>query len=91
MPPIVVGDQPIAHLARLHIGHAPCDQAVEELRRTISGEPQPPHVRNVEQPDCASHGIVLGHDRRVLHRHRPAGEIDQPPAVCGMPGMERRF
>jgi hypothetical protein len=28
-------------------------------------------------------------DRRVLHRHRPAGEINHPSAVLNVPIMKR--
>src|SRR5687767_1435706 len=34
---------------------------------------------------------MLGDDRPILHRHRPAGEINHSPTMSGMPIMQRRF
>jgi hypothetical protein len=45
-------------------------------------------VGDVEQAASGSHGGVLGDNRRVLHRHIPAGEVDQPGSLCGMPRMQ---
>ena len=51
---------------------------------------KPPHVRDIEHADRISGRVVFFGDRRVLHRHRPAGEIDHPAAVCDVPIVERR-
>jgi len=32
------------------------------------------HVRNIEDPDVVSHGLMFLHDARVLHGHEPSGE-----------------
>ena len=51
-------------------------------------EAQSTHVRDVKQSCCASRRLMLLGDRRVLHRHRPAGEVDHPAAVSTMPGVQ---
>ena len=53
------------------------------------GEPQPPHVSNVEQPRRTSHGLMLLDDRGVLHRHVPATKLNHPSAVSHVPLMKR--
>jgi hypothetical protein len=51
---------------------------------------QPAHVRDVEQADGATRGVMLLDDRAVLHRHRPPGKVDHPSAVSDMPVVKRR-
>jgi hypothetical protein len=48
-------------------------------------------VRNIEQADGRARGLVFGDDRGVLDGHRPAGEIDQPAAMRGVPVVKRRL
>ena len=40
------------------------------------------HVRNIEQAGCCSCGGMFFDDRAVLHRHRPAGEVDHACLVA---------
>ena len=47
MPPCVVGDQRVADLAELHVGHAAGEQLGQEDGRPGPLEPQPAHVRDV--------------------------------------------
>ena len=49
------------------------------------------HVRDIKQPGRSARGIMFGHNRRVLHRHRPPGEVDHPAAMSGVPIGQRRF
>jgi hypothetical protein len=42
-------------------------------------------VGDVEQACACPDRLVFGHDRTVLHRHFPAGEIDHPSAMGDVP------
>src|SRR5262249_22176204 len=46
------------------------------------------HVRNVEDPGCAPHSMVLGNLRAVLNGHIPSAEIDDPGAQLLMKGKQ---
>src|SRR5690606_37872561 len=48
------------------------------------------HVRYVEERRRLPRRRVFVDDRRVLHRHRPAGEIDHPAAMRDAPVVESR-
>ena len=91
----VVGDERITDLTRLHVDDAARRQRIEE-RRDVGGigrsavETEPAHVRHVEQAGGGADGGMLGGDRRVLHGHRPAGEVDQPPAESDVTIVQRR-
>ena len=50
-------------------------------------EPQPSHVRHVKQGRGGPRRQMLVRDRRVLHRHRPAGKIDHAAAVGDVPSV----
>ena len=52
-------------------------------------EAEAAHVADVEEADAAADGLVLLDDGRVLHRHRPAAEVDHPAAVRPVPVEER--
>ncbi len=84
----VVGHQRVADLPQFEVGHPPREQFGQENRRAGSLEPQPAHVRDVGHAHRRADGQVFFDNRRVLHGHRPAGEIDHPPAVGNMPVVE---
>ena len=50
---------------------------VEPFARAASFDDQLAHVRNVENADIVSHGLMLLDDARVLHRHEPSARTAQ--------------
>ena len=48
-------------------------------------------MRNVEQAGGSARGVVLGDDRAVLDRHRPARKLDHAAAVGRVPIKQRRL
>ncbi len=87
---LIVGHERVADLAQFHVGHAASEQFSQKNRRAWPFEPQPAHVRNISDCNGISRGGMLFDDRRILHRHGPAGEIDHPCAVGDMPVKKRR-
>jgi hypothetical protein len=55
----------------------------------IATKLKPAHVRNVEQSNTVSNGIVLFDNGRILDRHFPARKIDHTPVVRMVPRIER--
>src|SRR6187551_1653604 len=53
------------------------------------GDPHLAHVREVEQADTLAHRAVLVENARVLDRHLPAREVDEPAAQRTVPLDER--
>ena len=88
--PLVVSHETVTHLPRLHVGHAASDNAVKKRRSVFTKKSKPAHVRNIEQSGGRARSVVLGNNRRILHRHRPTGKIDHPP-MGYMPIVQRRF
>ncbi len=86
---LLVGDQRVADLARLHVRDAPRDEAIEEGEGAVAGEFQAAHVRDIEHTDGRSRGHVLVHDRAVLNRHFPTREVDQAARMRTVPRMQR--
>ena len=72
-----------------------CEHGVEPFARAASFDNQLAHVRNVENADFASHGLMLVDDAGVLHRHEPSRErhnfrakphvfiVKWSPSLCG--------
>ena len=85
----IVRDQAIANLARLGIIDSPGQHPVEKLRRIGAVETQASHVRDIEQRGGCAGCLMLGDDRTVVHRHRPAGEVDHSATVRGVPFVKR--
>ena len=88
---IVAGDERVADLAGLLLGGATSDERIQKRASPRAVKSQATHVRDVKQPRRGARGRMLGDDRRVLHRHRPAREIDHSPAVRGVPTVQRRL
>ena len=47
---------------------------VKPAARAASFDDQLAHVRNIENPDIVSHGMMFLDDARVLDGHEPSGE-----------------
>ena len=72
-----------AAVLRLAVGHlreVVREDAAQRLERLRAAEDDLAHVRDVEQPDAGPDRLVLREDPGVLHRHLPAGELDQAGA-----------
>jgi hypothetical protein len=48
------------------------------------------HVRNIEDADVVSHGLMFLDDAGVLHRHEPAAKRDNSRAALHMLLVQRR-
>jgi hypothetical protein len=57
---------------------------VEPLARGRSLDDKLAHMRNVEDADVVSHGLVFLDDAGVLHRHEPAAEGNYPGSAPHM-------
>ena len=88
-----VDDEVVEDRALLVAGARVERLAVDELRRVVrdrgssttcagvlAAHLELAHVRDVEEAGRRAHGLVLVDDARVLHRHLPAGERDDPRA-----------
>ena len=51
-----------------------CQHRIEPFARVGSFNDQLAHVRDVENADIISHGLMFVDDPAVLHRHEPTGE-----------------
>ena len=69
-------------LFRSHVvGH----NMIEQSAGIRAGEEQPPHVRDIKESCCASHGVMFFNDRRVLNWHVPTTELDHASTASDMP------
>ena len=67
------------------------DHAFDGGRRTRAGDRHLAHVRDVEEGGTLAGLAVLLEDAgRVLHRHRPAGEVDHAAAELAVQLIQRR-
>jgi hypothetical protein len=87
---VVPADESRPHLAELECRDVVRQQPVEQATGVRSGESQTSHMSDVKQPGASPDGVMLVRDRRVLDRHVPAGEVDEPGAVGGVPIVEDR-
>ena len=82
---VVVADNTIPNPPRHQIVNTPGDKRVEKLTGIIAIKPQPPHVRDIEQPDRAARGSVFIDNRTVLDWHRPAAKLDHAAPLGDVP------
>jgi hypothetical protein len=64
------------------------EEPLQRLQRPGSAEDHLAHVRYVEEPGAGPHRGVLVEDPRVLDRHVPAGELDDPGAAADVDVVE---
>ena len=65
--------------------------SVEPFARSTSFDNQLSHVRDIENTDGISHGLMFLHDAGVLHRHEPPGEWNYSRAELYVPFIKWRF
>ena len=87
---LVARHERVAGLADGDVGHATGEQRLEPAMSGRALDRESSHVRDVEHPHSLSGGEVLVDDRRILHRHPPAGEVDHPATVRLVPGGQGR-
>ena len=63
----------------------------ERVAGIVALDEQLAHVRQVEQAGALADGAVLLEDARVLDRHQPATELDEPGAEGAVDVDERRL
>ena len=64
-------------------------EMVERFERAGAREKQLAHMAHVEHPNAATNALVLLDQPVVLHRHRPAREIDHLGPVLDVPLVQR--
>ena len=57
-------------------GDVVCQQVPQESLAALTREIDNRHVRDVEDPRVAAHGVVFFFLRAVMQRHVPAAEVD---------------
>ena len=87
---VIVAHEAVSALAGGHAMNPPRADEVEEPPRIGPGEPQPAHVRDVEQAAAVAHLAMLLDDRVIQHGHLPAGELDQLRPVVHVEPVQRR-
>src|SRR6266404_6750540 len=80
-------------LTRTHIEFVDvvCEHRVEPIARARSTDDKLSHVRNIEDANAVSDGLVFSNDAGVLNWHEPTGEWNH---FCAQPHMlvvKRRF
>ena len=87
----IVGEYGVAQAALGETRDVARHQALESFGRARTADQHLGHVRDVEQRRGGAAVPVLGHDAgRVVHRQRPAGEVDQLAAELEVQVVERR-
>ena len=87
----IVGEYGVAQAALGEARDVARHQALESLGRAGTVDQRLGHVRDVEQRRGGAAVPVLGHDAgRVLHRQRPAGEVDELAAKLHVQVVQRR-
>ena len=74
---------------RAQLCHVVGEQPLEQGAHACALEVDDPHVRDIEHAGGAAHRVVLADLRAVLHRHVPAGEVDQACAELLVQFVER--
>ncbi len=78
-------------MPRLEAPHLICQEVIEERDGVWSIKLDPSHMGDVKESHPLPDRRVLLDDAGVLHRHRPAGKVDHPPAVSPMPLVKNRL
>ncbi len=71
-----IQQESVLALANSQSRHAIRQDALEPLRGAGTAREELPHVRNIKDAERGPHGLMLLQNATVLHRHRPAAEID---------------
>ena len=87
---LCVGEHRVAKVARGQPGDIARHQPLQRLSRARAADQRLAHVRHIEQRRGRTAVPMLRHDAaRVLHRQRPAGEVDQFAAQLDVKVVER--
>src|SRR5437016_628534 len=73
---VIVEEKSILPLTDIQLRDIIGQHGVEPVTRAVSRDDELSHVRNIEHPDCVSHGLMFVHDSGVLDRHEPAAKRD---------------
>ena len=65
------------------------DEVLQKLQARVAGDPEAPHVRDVEEAGDSAHREMLVADGAVLLRHLPTAEIHHPRTQCDVAFVER--
>ena len=86
---VVLAEAGVLGAADLDLGDVVGEHVLEEGERARPLDLDLAHVRDVEHAGVRAHRQVLLPHPLVLHRHLPAGERHQPPALQLMLLVER--
>ena len=87
---LFVQQQRIPHAQRRQPQQIAGDEGFERADRVSSGDPQLPHMRDIEEPSLRARVEVLVEDAGgILHRHLIPGEWHHLGAECQMERVER--
>ena len=75
----------------LELVHIVSQHRIKPCAGTASLDNQLAHVRNIENADAVSDGLMFLDDARVLHRHEPAAERNDFRPEPHMLFVKRRF
>ncbi len=75
----------------LELVHIVSQHRVEPCARTAPFDNELSHVRNIENANAVSDGLMFLDDARVLHRHEPAAERNDFRPEPHMLFVKRRF
>ena len=87
----VVQQKGVLTRANVELGDVIREHGVEPFARACPVHDQLPHVRNIEDANVVSHGLMFLDNARVLNRHDPSGERDHSRAEPDVFVVKRRF
>ena len=73
---ILIAEHGISAAAGRHSSDVVGEHGLQIGKRIFAAHKQLTHVGNIEQAAAFPHGFVFFQDGRILHRQRPAAEID---------------
>src|SRR5207245_3088547 len=86
-----VKEESVLALPDLELVDIICEHEVEPCERTASLDNELSHVRNIENANAVSDGLMFLDDARVLHGHEPAAERNDFRPEPHMLFVKRRF
>jgi hypothetical protein len=89
-PALVVREQGVLRVAVVHLVEVVREAGLQVVVGAVPGDPELPHVRDVEDAGRGPDSPMLAHDGRVLNRHLPASKGDEARAESGVALVQRR-
>ena len=90
-PARFVRHQAVLDLVEIELRDMVCRDPLQPVEHSRAVKGEAAHVADVEDSHPLTHCLMFVADRRVLHGHQPAAELNEPPAVGLMPVVKRRL